>query len=177
MADSHHIEVNSKLAKPSTEVKEGDIITIKYASKSLKVKVLSIEKYISKKDSSSMYEYIKKHEKTDILTKVTNIGIQRDDFLILIDSKDSKEYASEGQARLICIIIKLALKLYIENKYNIEPILLLDDVFAALDKDRISRLIKYILNTKQAFISTTSVIEIPDELLKKAFVIRMEKER
>ena len=58
VADSHHIEVNSKLAKPSTEVKEGDIITIKYASKSLMVKVLSIEKYISKKDSSSMSEII-----------------------------------------------------------------------------------------------------------------------
>ena len=149
---------------------------LKIITKDLEMEDINLV-YKNTYDASSMYEYIKKHEKTDILTKVTNIGIQRDDFLILIDSKDSKEYASEGQARLICIIIKLALKLYIENKYNIEPILLLDDVFAALDKDRISRLIKYILNTKQAFISTTSVIEIPDELLKKAFVIRMEKER
>ncbi|MCR5231792.1 MAG: hypothetical protein K6B64_04010 [Acholeplasmatales bacterium] len=67
--------------------------------------------------------------------------------------------------------------MYIENKYKLKPILLLDDVFAALDKDRINRLIKYILNNEQTFISTTSVIEIPDELLKNAFVIRMEKER
>lgn len=128
-------------------------------------------------DVNNMYEYIKKHEKSDIFNKMTQFGIQRDDFQILINNEDAKEYASEGQARLICIIIKLALKMYIENKYNLKPILLLDDVFAALDKDRINKLIKYIKNNKQTFISTTSVIEIPDELLKNAFVIRMEKER
>ena len=128
-------------------------------------------------DANNMYEYIKKHEKSDILNKITQSGIQRDEFQILINNLDAKEYASEGQARLICIIIKLALKMYIENEYKLIPILLLDDVFAALDKDRINRLIKYILNNEQTFISTTSVIEIPDELLKNAFVIRMEKER
>lgn len=128
-------------------------------------------------DEKNIYEYIKKHEKSDIFSKVTGIGIQRDDMTILINNLDAKEYASEGQARLIAIVIKLALKKYIENKYQIEPILLLDDVFAALDKDRVGKLIKYIVNNKQTFISTTSVLEIPDELLKKAFVIRMEKER
>lgn len=128
-------------------------------------------------DVNNIYEYIKKHEKSDILNKMTQVGIQRDEFQILIDNKDAKEFASEGQARLICIVIKLALKMYIENKYKLKPILLLDDVFAALDKDRINKLIKYILNNEQTFISTTSVIEIPDELLKNAFVIRMEKER
>lgn len=133
--------------------------------------------YKTSYDENNIYEYIKKHEKSDIFNKVTSIGIQRDDMTILLDGLDAKEYASEGQSRLIAVVIKLALKKYIENKYQIEPILLLDDVFAALDKDRINQLIKYIINNKQTFISTTSVLEIPDELLKKAFVIRMEKER
>lgn len=133
--------------------------------------------YKTSYDEKHIYEYLKKYEKRDILNKVTNIGIQRDDLVILLNDLDAKEYASEGQSRLIAVVIKLALKKYIEKKYGIEPILLLDDVFAALDKDRINQLIKYIVNNKQTFISTTSVLEIPDELLRKAFVIRMEKER
>ena len=88
---------------------------------------------------------------------------------------DASEYASEGQSRLICIAVKLALKRYIEEVTNKAPILLLDDVFAALDKSRISSLVKYIETSYQAFITTTSVMEIPDELLKNALVIRLEK--
>ena len=56
--DKDRIYVNSKLAKPSTSIIEGDIIEIKYAAKTLKVKVLSINEYTSKNDSSMMYEVI-----------------------------------------------------------------------------------------------------------------------
>lgn len=57
-ADKKRIEVNGKESKPSTEIKEGDIITIRYASKKLSIKVISINEYTSKNDSSSMYEVI-----------------------------------------------------------------------------------------------------------------------
>ena len=56
--DKDKIYVNGKLAKPSTNVNESDIIEIEYASKTLKVKVLSTNEYTSKSDSSSMYEVI-----------------------------------------------------------------------------------------------------------------------
>ena len=75
------------------------------------------------------------------------------------------------------IIIKLALKEYIEKYFKIEPILLLDDVFAALDKKRIEALTKYVLKNKQTFITTTSILEIPDELLKNASVLRIESKK
>ena len=43
----------------ATKVKEGDIIAIKYASKTLEVRVLSVNEYVSKSESSSMYEVLK----------------------------------------------------------------------------------------------------------------------
>ena len=52
------IKLNGKDVKPSTTVKEGDIIEIHYAEKRLSLRVLSINEYVSKKDSSSMYEVI-----------------------------------------------------------------------------------------------------------------------
>lgn len=57
--DKDRITVNSKDAKPSTNVKEGDIIAIKYASKTLEVRVLSVNEYVSKSESSSMYEVLR----------------------------------------------------------------------------------------------------------------------
>ena len=51
---------------------------------------------------------------------------------------------------------------------------MLDDVFAALDKNRIESLTKYVKRSRQTFITTTSILEIPDELLKNASVLRID---
>ncbi len=57
-ADKDKIYLNNKLVKPSSLVKEGDIVEIRYAQKTLKFRVLSVNEYTSKSDSSSMYEVI-----------------------------------------------------------------------------------------------------------------------
>ena len=57
-ADKERISINSKQAKPSSTVFEGDIIEIRYAQKTLKFRVLSTNEYTSKSDSSMMYEVI-----------------------------------------------------------------------------------------------------------------------
>lgn len=57
-ADKGKVIVNNKEAKPSLELKEGDIVTIKYSSRSLTFKVLSLNEHVSKSDSSSMYQVL-----------------------------------------------------------------------------------------------------------------------
>ena len=57
-AQKDKIRINGKDAKPSSSVNEGDIIEISYSSKTLKVKVLSINEFTAKKDASEMYEII-----------------------------------------------------------------------------------------------------------------------
>ncbi|MFL0195147.1 RNA-binding S4 domain-containing protein [Clostridium sp. WILCCON 0269] len=52
------VSINDKIAKPSTEVKEGDIIEIKYANKTLKAKILGIQNHVKKEDVQDMYEII-----------------------------------------------------------------------------------------------------------------------
>jgi DNA replication and repair protein RecF len=131
--------------------------------------------YKSTYNPKDVLDSYKKHEISDLFMKSTGIGCHRDEFVIEMDGMDEEEYASESQARLICIAVKLALKKCIEELTNKKPILLLDDVFAALGRSRISSHLKYFNNSYQALITTTSVMEIPDELLKIALVIRMEK--
>ena len=109
----------------------------------------------------------------DMFNKITSIGSHRDSFKILIDNNDASLYASEGQSRIIYIAIKLALKKIITESKG-EPILLLDDIFQALDNTRIRSLTKYVKESKQVFITTTSVLDIPDDILSDSVVIRIE---
>ncbi len=57
-ADKDKVLVNDKIAKPSTDVKIGDIITIQYFKKHMKVKVTAILDSTKKQDALEMFEVI-----------------------------------------------------------------------------------------------------------------------
>ena len=122
-------------------------------------------------DALDIYKSLYDKLESDIKTKSSQIGTHRDDFVIKIAGYDAKEYASLGQKRLIVVLIKVALKKIIEEKE--EVVLLLDDVFAALDKNRIKDIVNYIKDSKQVLITTTSVDEIPKELLLDSNIIEI----
>jgi len=146
-------------------------INLRDITEKLKIEEIKL-KYKTTYDNDIKKSFIK-NENQDSYTKSTNIGIHRDDVEIFINNRDAAIYASEGQSKIICIAIKLALKKLIYDITKEEPILLLDDVFAALDKERIGNLTEYVINSKQTFITTTSILEIPDEILKNALVLRI----
>ena len=56
--DTEHVTVNGKRAKASYDIKENDIVEIKFGERTLKVKVLDIKDHVLKADASSMYEVI-----------------------------------------------------------------------------------------------------------------------
>lgn len=61
-SSSEKILVNNKIAKPSTDIKIGDIITINYYKKIMEVKVKSLVPSVKKEDAVAMYEIIKIEE-------------------------------------------------------------------------------------------------------------------
>ncbi len=50
--------VNGKPAKPSKEVKVGDVVEILYATGTLKFRVLQIKQTVKKEEASSLYEVL-----------------------------------------------------------------------------------------------------------------------
>ena len=50
------VTVNGKVAKPSTSVKEGDIIEVTFGERTLKAEVLTIAEHVLKADAQSMYK-------------------------------------------------------------------------------------------------------------------------
>lgn len=57
-SDNARVLVNNKVAKPSTDIKVGDIITINYYKKKMIVKVNSITPIIKKDEATEMYEIL-----------------------------------------------------------------------------------------------------------------------
>lgn len=58
VAEKGRIEINNKIAKPSTEVNIDDIIKLSFGNKAVTLKVLSLQESIRKEEAVNMYEII-----------------------------------------------------------------------------------------------------------------------
>ncbi|MBQ8093347.1 MAG: RNA-binding S4 domain-containing protein [Clostridia bacterium] len=52
------VTINGKVAKPSSEVKEGDVLEIRFGDKLARYKVVSIAETVRKNEASLMYEML-----------------------------------------------------------------------------------------------------------------------
>lgn len=60
--ESGRVTINGKVAKPSTDVKEDDIIEISFANKVLKAKIINIAQHVKKEEAKDMYIIIEGEE-------------------------------------------------------------------------------------------------------------------
>lgn len=79
---------------------------------------------------------IKSNRYEDIRTGFTNFGPHRDDIEILINDKNAKSFASQGQQRSAVLSLKLAEAAVLNERMGEEPVILLDDVLSELDAKR-----------------------------------------
>ncbi len=131
-------------------------------------------KYLPSVNKENINEIFKNKLNYDIFTKSTNYGCHRDDFIIKINDKNVGTYGSQGQIRGSVISLKIALFYLFKDKFNKSPILLLDDVFSELDDERQKKLVKFLLDEPQTFISTTNIDLIPKEIISKAQILKLD---
>ncbi len=62
VCEGDRVSINGKIAKPSTVVKEGDIIEIQFANRSLKARIINIAEHVRKENAKDMYEIIEGEE-------------------------------------------------------------------------------------------------------------------
>lgn len=83
------------------------------------------------------------------------IGTHRDDLEILFDARDLRTFGSSGQQRSALLILQLAaIQLYFERN-NEYPLFLLDDVDAELDRKRTAKLLEFLADKTQTFLTTS----------------------
>lgn len=56
--DAGRVMINDKTAKASAEVKAGDIISIGFGNKEVKVEVLNVQETVKKEEAKELFRYI-----------------------------------------------------------------------------------------------------------------------
>ncbi len=98
--------------------------------------------------------------RADMERRVTTVGPHRDDPALLLDDRDARTHASQGEQRTLTLSLRLASHQAIERAVGEPPILLLDDVFSELDLARAGALAEA-LPAAQTLITTARDEEVP----------------
>ncbi|MPM78078.1 hypothetical protein SDC9_125088 [bioreactor metagenome] len=53
--DMGRVQINGKAAKPSQDVKEGDVLTLEMGPRTIRAKVVSLNEHAQKADADAMY--------------------------------------------------------------------------------------------------------------------------
>jgi DNA replication and repair protein RecF len=86
---------------------------------------------------------------------VSLVGPHRDDLEFTVNGLAAERYASQGEQKTLLIALKLAENEFIAARCGETPILLLDDIFAELDRHRASRVLERLQACGQCIITTT----------------------
>lgn len=95
----------------------------------------------------------------DLKYGYSTTGPHRDDIKILDNKNLLKKFASKGQARAACLILKLTQMKYFEKHKNRKAILLLDDILLDLDKKNKNNFLNILGEDRQCFFTSTSLDE------------------
>ena len=102
----------------------------------------------------------------DCARGITTVGPHRDDLMLEVGSRRLRDYGSTGQQRSAVVALKLIEIAALREARGTEPALLLDDVFAELDRERQIRLAARLLgpDTRQVFVTSPRADELPPNL-------------
>ncbi|HEU5039677.1 MAG TPA: DNA replication and repair protein RecF [Gemmatimonadales bacterium] len=105
---------------------------------------------------------------------MTTVGPHRHDLVLEIGGRPLREYGSTGQQRSAAVALKLIEIATLRAARGTEPALLLDDVFAELDRERQGRLARRLLGEgeRQVFITAPRPDELPAELGLEVWRVR-----
>jgi DNA replication and repair protein RecF len=97
---------------------------------------------------------------------MTTVGPHRDDLVLEIGGKPLRAFGSTGQQRSAAVALRLIEIATLRETRETEPGLVLDDVFAELDRERQRRLAARLLGSgdRQVFLTAPRADELPPDL-------------
>jgi DNA replication and repair protein RecF len=100
--------------------------------------------YRSQLNTSSFADLLVQYEQKDAFTHHSNAGIHKDDLIFTIKGHPVKKFGSQGQQKSFLIALKLAQYEWLKRHLNVNPVLMLDDIFDKLDNDRVQKLMELV---------------------------------
>jgi DNA replication and repair protein RecF len=124
-------------------------------------------KYDSDLNDKTFPELLAENAERDRFLERTSAGIHRDDLDFHINGLSLKKFASQGQQKSFLFALKLAQYMFLRQHQQVNPILMLDDLFDKIDESRMNQILQWLVQNEvgQVFITDTHLQRIP-ELLK-----------
>jgi DNA replication and repair protein RecF len=105
----------------------------------------------------------------------TLTGPHRDDIYFTAGDRDLKKFGSQGQKRLLAVLLKLAELNHLEREMKESCILLLDDAFSEFDGSISGRLMELLTDGRQVFITSPVALDWEEPRPSRTFsVVRGE---
>jgi DNA replication and repair protein RecF len=102
--------------------------------------------YRSQLNESTFDALLLAYERKDAFTHYSNAGTHKDDLIFTIKGHPIKKFGSQGQQKSFIIALRLAQYDWLKKQLNVQPVLLLDDIFDKLDQERVKKLLQLVSN-------------------------------
>ncbi len=143
---------------------------IETKAKELKLNDITFEYVSSCPGMELTFDELKKVESMEFSRTETLLGPHRDDFTIKMNGYPVRQFSSEGETRIIALLLKLIEKEIIKRKINEQPVLLLDEVMIELDRFHRKQFFEMLQG--QIFYATVDGLEDMVTHNKKVFVVK-----
>ncbi len=114
---------------------------------------------------------MKERRGEEIARGVCLVGPHRDDITLTLGDLPTKGYASHGEAWSMALALRLA-GFALLRADGVEPVLILDDVFAELDETRRARLAELVAGAEQVLITAAVAADVPSALSGRRFTVQ-----
>ncbi len=122
--------------------------------------------YVSQLSQNDYHQLLQESNSKDRMTGFTTVGIHKDDLDFTINDMSVRKFSSQGQVKSYVLSLKLAQANLINNKLQHAPLVLLDDIYDKLDKNRVSALMNMMKSDQfgQLFLTDTNQQRSPELL-------------
>jgi DNA replication and repair protein RecF len=118
----------------------------------------------------ALLDAIALRRKDELDRGITLVGPHRDEVLIRLGPTPAKGYASHGESWSIALAMRLA-SFDLLRSDGVDPVLILDDVFAELDTSRRERLAEQVQSATQVLITAAVEADVPAGLRGAVYAV------
>lgn len=118
--------------------------------------------------ASALVELMRQRRPDEIARGVCLVGPHRDDLRLQLGELPARGYASHGESWSLALALRLAAFALLRDD-GVEPVLVLDDVFAELDEQRRDRLAGLVGSAEQTLVTAAVAADVPSSLAGRRF--------
>lgn len=119
-----------------------------------------------------LLERMRQRRGEEIARGLSLVGPHRDDVALSLSGLPARGYASHGEAWSLALALRLA-SFGVLRADGVEPVLILDDVFAELDEIRRERLASVALSAEQVLITAAVGADVPASVAGRHFTVEL----